>query len=789
MTAPRVQRLLVAAYVAVIALVLGWTHGPRLVWTVLIAALPAFFVLGGFHLWRRICPLSFFSQIPVMLGRGGTRKWGGRFAAQPLLLPFAVMLVALSLRLLATNGTPWALAALLVGAAAAAAATGAIFRGKTWCNAVCPVGLVERIYTEPVRLMDTANSQCATCSACTPRCPDIDVEQGYWKAADGPSRRAIWFAWPGVVGGFYLHYFLQAGDWGWYFDGAWAYQTDQASHLLSAGYSFAAIPRVVAAPLTLLTCATLSHALFSAGEGAFLRRAPDDAARARVQHRALAVAGFVAFNLFYAFAGQPTLQAGPGWLRWGVATLVVGSSTLLLLRRWVRDEATFVQDRFAKKLAKRWKWGDADRDRAAPELVVIHHERTRARQERLEAYEQTLQELASEGTVSREGLALLGSVRATLGVSDGEHRAIVAKLEADRRDLFDPDRAADRAADLQRSQYRAEVERAVELAADAGRTLDDTALARLRQAHGVSAALHGEVLAELLNPQTGLARRLRAEAERLVELGRIAASTGDLSVDQPARADLLVLACSHAGRPVSESLRGILAAARDERGELPDLASPDPIARGAAAQSLLGAGGSTATVGPPSTVEPAAEPASVDDGSTPQLPLHAACADADPWVALAAAELLRASGRSLPVDAPEPPVGLDRLLQLRAVELLVELGPEDLLAVASVVQPRELATADVVCRQGEAGDDVFLVTGGRLEARVDGVSVGTFGPGQALGELAVLSPAPRAATVQAAEPSSLLVLPGPRFRDLIRDHPTLAEALLRQLARRAQRSA
>ena len=62
-----------------------------------------------------------------------------------------------------------------------------VYGGKTWCNFVCPVGLVEKIYTEPSRSATgrpaELTSQCAPCVACKRHCPDIDLEQGYWKEA------------------------------------------------------------------------------------------------------------------------------------------------------------------------------------------------------------------------------------------------------------------------------------------------------------------------------------------------------------------------------------------------------------------------------------------------------------------------------------------------------------------------------------------------------------------------------------------------------------------------------
>jgi hypothetical protein len=78
-----------------------------------------------------------------------------------------------------------------------------LYGGKTWCNFVCPVGLVEKIHTEPAKAAiggGELTSQCAPCVACKKHCPDIDLEQGYWKEAAQTPRRVSYYAWPGGLG-------------------------------------------------------------------------------------------------------------------------------------------------------------------------------------------------------------------------------------------------------------------------------------------------------------------------------------------------------------------------------------------------------------------------------------------------------------------------------------------------------------------------------------------------------------------------------------------------------------
>src|ERR1700675_56434 len=80
------------------------TIAGRVVWTMLVAALPLFIVLVGYHRWRRICPLAFFAQIPVRWRRPGTRRASAWLEANYYLVAFGVFSFSLWMRLIATNG-------------------------------------------------------------------------------------------------------------------------------------------------------------------------------------------------------------------------------------------------------------------------------------------------------------------------------------------------------------------------------------------------------------------------------------------------------------------------------------------------------------------------------------------------------------------------------------------------------------------------------------------------------------------------------------------------------------
>jgi hypothetical protein len=558
-TAPRwviaARVVMVLALAATIPAILGIEHGNRLLWTVCIAALPFFWMTVGYHVWRRICPLAVAAQVGRLLGKPGVRKMGDWMGKHYLLVQLGLMIVALSLRLTITNGSAIGLAAFLGAVVLAAVVVSFVYGGKTWCNFVCPVALVEKIYTEPARSSSGAaadlNSQCAPCVACKKHCPDIDLEQGYWKEANERARRIAYFAWPGIVVAFYAYYYLAAGDWQYYFDGKWAYQREPL--WLSPGFYFAPdIPRVVAAPLTLIGFGLASFLVLASLERIVraLRALPAGATdeqkqqrATRVRHGMLAFAGLVAFNAFYCFAGQPTLRKLPDWVVTGWGLLVVFSSTAIFMRRLGRREDAYVQEKFAQKILKKWEWGDAPPSDDLKDIYLLHTERTKQREARLRAYKETVREMVADGLVTRGELAILDSLRAQLGVSDKEHQKILGELSAEERQLFDPAYQGSVEQRLTRQQYRKDLERIVVEAARQGAQAAAATLSALRDERGVSAGEEAAALAAILAPGGPISAIYDAELaamKRLVEAAE--AAHPDVSTDEAGTSESASLA-------------------------------------------------------------------------------------------------------------------------------------------------------------------------------------------------------------------------------------------------------
>ncbi len=96
----------------------------------------------------------------------------------------------------------------------------------------------------------------------------------------------------------------------------------------------------------------------------------------------------------------------------------------------------------------------------------------------------------------------------------------------------------------------------------------------------------------------------------------------------------------------------------------------------------------------------------------------------------------------------------------------------------------ELPAGRHLCEQGSIGREAFVIVGGSAEVRRNGRKVATLGPGDCVGELALLDHGPRTATVTAATDLDVLVLGAREFAGIVDEVPAIAHKLLKSLAAR-----
>lgn len=89
-----------------------------------------------------------------------------------------------------------------------------------------------------------------------------------------------------------------------------------------------------------------------------------------------------------------------------------------------------------------------------------------------------------------------------------------------------------------------------------------------------------------------------------------------------------------------------------------------------------------------------------------------------------------------------------------------------------------------VFAEGARGEEFWIVIDGTLQVSRNGQVVGTLGPGDAFGELAIIDPAPRDATVVCTSKAELLVIDRRVFWSVIDEFPAIAHNVMVGMARR-----
>ena len=114
---------------------------------------------------------------------------------------------------------------------------------------------------------------------------------------------------------------------------------------------------------------------------------------------------------------------------------------------------------------------------------------------------------------------------------------------------------------------------------------------------------------------------------------------------------------------------------------------------------------------------------------------------------------------------------------LGKVPLFQGLDKKHLQRVAQLATRLDLPEGKELIRQGEAGHEFVIVLNGELEVRRDDEVVATSGPGDYVGEIALLADRPRTATVVAKTPVAVEVIGRREFLTMLDNEPEIASHL------------
>jgi CRP-like cAMP-binding protein len=146
-----------------------------------------------------------------------------------------------------------------------------------------------------------------------------------------------------------------------------------------------------------------------------------------------------------------------------------------------------------------------------------------------------------------------------------------------------------------------------------------------------------------------------------------------------------------------------------------------------------------------------------------------------------------ATGALLPVVALmawRPLVALDERLGVRDDEIdalrrtpMLQLLPVPSIEyLASRVDTHPVPAGTDLCRQGDPGDSYFVIVDGEADVIGDGATVRAVGPGDGVGEIALLRDIPRTATVRARDNLVVMEIEREVFLEVVAGHSTTNDA-------------
>lgn len=115
--------------------------------------------------------------------------------------------------------------------------------------------------------------------------------------------------------------------------------------------------------------------------------------------------------------------------------------------------------------------------------------------------------------------------------------------------------------------------------------------------------------------------------------------------------------------------------------------------------------------------------------------------------------------------------------------LLVNLSPQQLERIGRAGEVESYNPNEPIVVDGSLGDALFLVLSGQVAVHRGNQTFATLGAGDFFGEMSLVEPAPRSATVTSMQATFVFRLPHDALRSLLAEDPQAASVLLVQVVR------
>ena len=112
---------------------------------------------------------------------------------------------------------------------------------------------------------------------------------------------------------------------------------------------------------------------------------------------------------------------------------------------------------------------------------------------------------------------------------------------------------------------------------------------------------------------------------------------------------------------------------------------------------------------------------------------------------------------------------------LKRVPLFAECSKSELEQISAIADELDLPAERNLTSEGAGGFEFFVLVEGEADVVRQGEVVNELGPGDFIGEIALVTGRPRTATVRTRGPSRLLIMTASGFRALMHDMPSIQE--------------
>ncbi|MCG6974344.1 MAG: cyclic nucleotide-binding domain-containing protein [Desulfobacterales bacterium] len=131
----------------------------------------------------------------------------------------------------------------------------------------------------------------------------------------------------------------------------------------------------------------------------------------------------------------------------------------------------------------------------------------------------------------------------------------------------------------------------------------------------------------------------------------------------------------------------------------------------------------------------------------------------------------------------------EKIVLLKRIELFESLSVGELAAIASVAEEVDYPAGEIIIKEGDAGDTLFLMVSGEVSVikdlgEINEIEIDRMTDGEYFGEMALFEDTVRSVSIRTEKPSAFMVLHKQEFKEIVREYPQIALEICKILSRR-----